>query len=64
MASGNYKLAIDSLRQAIKLNPIEASGYYQLGLAYRKLGEQSLAKQQFDKIEFLKGTPVREGPRN
>jgi Flp pilus assembly protein TadD len=56
MATGKYKLAIESLRRAIELRPTEPRAYYQLGLAYRRLGEPDLAKQQFEKLGFLKGT--------
>lgn len=58
MATGEHQRAVDSLRRAIDLRPTEPGAYYQLGLAYRKLGELDLAKQQFEKLEFLKGTPV------
>lgn len=64
MATGNYKRAIDSLRHAIDLRPTEPGAYYQLGLAYRKLGEMDLAKQQFDKLDFLKGPPVQLNARD
>ncbi|HXI38339.1 MAG TPA: tetratricopeptide repeat protein [Bryobacteraceae bacterium] len=59
MAMGEYKRATGSLRRAIELRPAEPGAYYQLGLAYRKLGEPDLAKQQFEKLDFLKGAPVR-----
>jgi len=58
MATGEYKRATDSLRRAIELRPTEPGAYYQLGLAYRKLGEPDLAKLQFEKLDFLKGSPV------
>jgi tetratricopeptide (TPR) repeat protein len=56
MATARYKQAIDSLRRAIELRPTEPGAYYQLGLAYRKVGEPDLAKQQFEKLDFLKST--------
>jgi Flp pilus assembly protein TadD len=58
IATGEYKRATDSLRRAIELRPTEPGAYYQLGLAYRKLGEPDLAKQQFEKLDFLKGEPA------
>jgi len=58
MATGKYKQAIDSLRLAIELRPTEPGAYYQLGLAYQKYGEPDLAKEQFEKLDFLKGSPV------
>jgi Flp pilus assembly protein TadD len=58
MATGQYKRATDSLRRAIELRPTEPGARYQLGLAYRKLGEPDLAKQQFEELDFLKGAPA------
>jgi Flp pilus assembly protein TadD len=57
LATGRYPQAVGSLRHAIELRPTEPGAYYQLGLAYRKLGRQDLAKEQFERLEFLKGTP-------
>jgi tetratricopeptide (TPR) repeat protein len=51
--------AITALRHAIALRPAEAAAYYQLGLAYRKSGQQALAKEQFDRVEYLKSQPAR-----
>jgi predicted Zn-dependent protease len=51
--------AITALRRAIELRPAEAAAYYQLGLAYRKSGQQALAKEQFDRVEYLKSQPAR-----
>jgi len=53
LATGLYAQAVSSLRQAIELNPTEPGAYYQRGLAYRKLGQPDLAKEQFDRMEFL-----------
>lgn len=39
-----------------RLNRLNASAR-QLGLAYRKLGQPDLAKEQFEKLEYLKGSP-------
>jgi len=46
--------AIASLRRAIELRPADSSAYYQLALAYRKSGQQTLAKRQFEIVEYLK----------
>jgi len=56
---GNPREAITALRHAIALRPAETGAYYQLGLAYRKSGQQSLAKEQFDRVEYLKSQPAR-----
>ena len=58
MATGKYKDAIDALRHAIELRPTEPGAYYQLGLAYRNLGKPELAREQFEKLDVLKGIPV------
>jgi tetratricopeptide (TPR) repeat protein len=50
----DYGEAIAALRRAIELQPAESSAYYQLGLAYRKSGQLSLAKEQFETVEYLK----------
>ena len=57
LMTGLYGQAVASLRRAIELRPTEPSAYYQLGLAYRKLGQPDLAKEQFERLEFLKGPP-------
>ena len=64
MSTSEYKRATDSLRRAIELRPTEPGAYYQLGLAYRKLGEPDLAKQQFEKLDFLKGAPAPRKTRD
>jgi tetratricopeptide (TPR) repeat protein len=57
LATGRYSQAVTSLRHAIELRPTEPGASYQLGLAYRKLGQPDLAKEQFERLEFLKGPP-------
>jgi tetratricopeptide (TPR) repeat protein len=64
VAMGQYAQALAPLRHAIELRPTEPGAYYQLGLAYRKLRQPGLAKEQFDRLEYLKGSPdliVRDG---
>ena len=56
LATGAYAQAVASLQRAIELNPTEPGARYQLGLSYRKLGKADLAKEQFERLEFLKGT--------
>ena len=53
-AANRYRDAADVLRRAIALRPTDYSFYYQLGLAYQRLGEHSLAREQFDRMEHLK----------
>ncbi len=58
LATGEYGHAVESLQHAIELRPLEPGAYYQLGLTYGKLGQPQLAKEQFDRLEFLKGPPA------
>ena len=49
-----YQKAVAALQRAIELRPTESAAYYQLGLAYRKSGQLSLASKQFETVEYLK----------
>ena len=53
-ALGNYQQAVEAFRRAIALAPTAANSYYQLGLAYQKLGQPGLAKEQFDRMAELR----------
>lgn len=53
-----YKEAEIAFRRAIALRPTEPGPHYQLGLAYRKSGEETRAKQEFDLVEHLKQQSV------
>jgi tetratricopeptide (TPR) repeat protein len=54
IALHQYAEAIAALRRAAELKPTDSSIYYQLGLAYRRSGREELAKEQFDRVHFLK----------
>jgi TonB family protein len=47
LASGKYKDAVESLTQAVALNPLDAIAYAKLGLAYSALGEHKPAITAF-----------------
>jgi tetratricopeptide (TPR) repeat protein len=49
-----YRQAEAALQRAIELRPTESAAYYQLGLAYRRSGQLSLASKQFETVEYLK----------
>jgi tetratricopeptide (TPR) repeat protein len=49
-----YKEAEIAFRRASALRPTEPGPHYQLGLAYRKSGQETRAKQEFDLVEHLK----------
>ena len=63
LATQHYEDAVAPLKRAIALQPTEPSPYYQLGIAYRKLGQTALAKQQMDRMQFLKNTGAPLAPR-
>jgi Flp pilus assembly protein TadD len=46
--------AVDALRRAIELGPMDPSPYYQLGLTYQKLGQTELAREMLDRMQHLK----------
>jgi tetratricopeptide (TPR) repeat protein len=52
---GAYRLAVDSLREALKLgqesnSPDNCSVHYHLGMAYAKSGQTTLARQQLQQV--------------
>ena len=51
---GRYAEAVKYLQQAIELGPAVAATYYQLGQALQRLGREAEAKEQFDKMRYLK----------
>jgi tetratricopeptide (TPR) repeat protein len=51
---GRYQEAVEALRHAIALAPTADTSYYQLGVAYQKLGQTALAKEQFDRMTYLR----------
>lgn len=58
MALQKYSQATAALRRAIELQPTNSRAYYQLGLAYQKAGKAQLAKEEFDRIHFLKNEAI------
>jgi len=55
VATVRYDQAIDAFQRAIVARPTDPSAYYQLAMAYRKSGRSDLAKEQFARMQFLKG---------
>jgi tetratricopeptide (TPR) repeat protein len=49
-----YAEAIKPLERAIELGPMAPLSYYQLGQVLQKLGRETEAKEQFDKVRLLK----------
>jgi tetratricopeptide (TPR) repeat protein len=58
LAMNRLTEAVTALKRSIELRPTEAGPYYQLGLAYRKLGRVELAREMFQRVEFLKQQPA------
>lgn len=57
-----YSEAIEALRHAIELRPLEPSPYYQLGLAYRRIGNAALAEDSMRRMQRLKPQPQTARP--
>ena len=55
-AIGRNPEAIAALRRAIELRPMDTAPYYQLGLAYRKVGQAELSRQVLSRMEHVKKT--------
>ena len=53
-SQGRYADAVKPLQRAIELDPTGSLSYYQLGQVFQKLGRETEAKEQFDKVKFLK----------
>ncbi len=58
LAMNRLTEAVTALKHSIELRPTEAGPYYQLGLTYRKLGRVELAREMFQRVEFLKQQPA------
>jgi tetratricopeptide (TPR) repeat protein len=48
--------AVAALKRAIELAPLDPGPYYQLGLAYRRLGQIELSRQILARMQHLKGS--------
>jgi tetratricopeptide (TPR) repeat protein len=59
VAMGRYHEAAKSFQAAIRLQPLQSTFYYQLGLVYRKLGQADLAHEQFEIVSHLRS--ARQG---
>ena len=54
LAEGKLQSAVEAFKKAISLDPQLAPAHYRLGLAYQRLGDAELAKQELDKFRALK----------
>jgi tetratricopeptide (TPR) repeat protein len=55
LAIRKYEQAVAALQRAITVRPTDPGAHYQLGMAYRKSGRDDLAREQFARMESLKG---------
>jgi tetratricopeptide (TPR) repeat protein len=54
VAMNRLREAVPALQRAIELAPLDPGPYYQLGLAYRKLGQADAARQILDRMQYIK----------
>ena len=54
-----YKEAIAALEQAVKMDPTQPDAHYRLARAYREMGDEAKAKEEFVKVRNLH--PKAEG---
>jgi protein O-GlcNAc transferase len=51
---GRYEAAVQPLQHAIELGPSVSTTYYQLGQVLQKLGREAEAREQFEKMKYLR----------
>jgi tetratricopeptide (TPR) repeat protein len=52
--AGRFREAVTALKRATELRPMEPNAYYQLGLAYQKIGETELARQTLERLRYIR----------
>ena len=60
MADDDYIGAIRSFEMAIRINSDDAEAYYNLGIAYSKLGKRADALKQYKVLKTLNPKKARE----
>lgn len=48
---GNFEEAIRAYQRALELNPLLAEAHYRLGLAYKRVGQETKAQQEFKQYQ-------------
>ena len=56
---GRFSEAVTALEQSIELRPMDPEPYYQLARLYQKLGKPEMAKQQFERVKYLKSSDAK-----
>jgi tetratricopeptide (TPR) repeat protein len=59
IAMNRYDEAVAALRRSIELRPMETGAYYQLARIYQKLGNSSLAAEQFERVKYLESASTK-----
>jgi Tfp pilus assembly protein PilF len=59
IAMNRYDEAVAALRRSIELRPMETGAYYQLARIYQKLGNNSLAAEQFQRVKYLESASTK-----
>jgi len=54
-ATENFKASMPFLKKATEIKPDQASAWHNLGVGYMRAGDQTKAKEAFDKAETLQG---------
>jgi len=49
-----YPEALDALRHAVKLNPLESDAHFRMGRVYQLIGNRTAAEKEFAKVRELK----------
>lgn len=55
--SGQFDKAAKRFEDLVKLDPLNSKAYFYLGIAYKELGKNELAKQNFTKVKQLDSDP-------
>lgn len=56
-AQKHFPEAVKALKRSIELRPLDPGAYYQLGLAYQKMGQTVLARETLDRMQYLRQAP-------
>ncbi len=59
VAMNRYDDAVAALRRSIELRPMETGPYYQLARLYQKLGQSTLAAEEFQRVKYLEIAPAK-----
>jgi Flp pilus assembly protein TadD len=61
MAEGKTEQSIEALQKAVSLEPGLAAVHYRLGLAYKRIGNETRAQEELSRFRALKGDERQRG---